>query len=264
MKTKISVLSVLFGIICFFVVARSNKLETSEVSASKANAGACYISKIKEGATAYEKYFYNPQNKLVKYIAGHNEYLTYEYDSIDRCQKIKHFAGGELSDYKTYEYNDKRLIIKETQFESEDEGEFKIAGYSAFSYNAKNQIIKKEEFERKGKSKYEADGYFTYEYDAKGNVSKRIEFSDEKTMQKITEYQYDDKKNPFREFRLQLFDDEIVSVNNELKNTTKNAKGNFTNIGTYTYTYNSNGYPTKVSQKIMDKKAEFQWEYRCK
>jgi hypothetical protein len=68
-----------------------------------------------------------------------------------------------------------------------------------------------------------------------------------------TEYTYDDKKNPYVGIGVDYLmgEAQFISVNNPLKMTYKDDTGTVDNDESedYTYEYNSNGYPTKVTAK---------------
>lgn len=77
-------------------------------------------------------------------------------------------------------------------------------------------------------------------------------------LQSTTSYEYDTKKNPYRNIGLNnffvAFDISFMSVNNPIKSTEKDKDGIVSQDKSenYSYEYSSNDYPTKVTSTTFD------------
>ncbi len=167
---------------------------------------------------------YNDKNQLIK--------LTETYEN----------EGKEVTEITTFTYNDKGLLI--TVSEDTYSGNTRKTIYE---YNDKNLMVKRI---------HDADTknqiVDTYEYDTNGQLKKRRYDSGED--ETVIVYTFDTKKNPFslllpKEFR--LTDPKGWGKHNYL---TAIANKNYKN--TATYTYNKDGYPTKVIEKDYNYKGE--------
>jgi len=225
----------------------------------------CYITKVNDGTNWYEKYFYNKSNRLIKYLSGADEKIIFDYDAQGKCIKTKHFAGEDIDNYTVFEYNPGGQLIKSRYYDNVDADTFQLANYSVYSYDAKKQINKRTDFERDDENakKFDESGFTNYQYDARGNITKSITYNSDGQISQTTTNEYDDKINPIRNFRLTIFEDELISTNNLTKCVTVNGKGAKIGDASYVYEYNANNYPIKVSQKLLDRKATYQWDYRC-
>ena len=166
-----------------------------------------------------------------------------------------------------------------------------IAGYSTFDYeqdgklkSIKNYFKKNGTFEYTSMNSFEYDGnkivkwnlhnsdnvitqFYTYEYDNNGNVINETQYSylvtagSEPALISETSYKYDNKNNPFKIFRglgqpgLYSNTNNIIESNSVFPFRDETSSGNYSIVQT-DYTYNSNGFPARVST------ADSDYEYR--
>ncbi len=104
--------------------------------------------------------------------------------------------------------------------------------------------------------------YIDYEYDANGNMIKESNYfvssGGNGKLRTTTEYEFDNKHNPFLAFKRLLSPGKYTNPNNITKETyTVHSSqidhwfsGPQVTIKTYEYKYNSHGYPTKVNGEV--------------
>ncbi len=170
---------------------------------------------------------YNDKNQLIK--------------STETYEK----KGKEVTETTTYTYNPKGLLI--TVLEDTDS---KKPHKTIYEYNDKNLMVKRiHDADTKNQT------VDTYEYDTNGQLKKRRYSSGED--ETVIVYTFDTKKNPFslllpKEFR--LTNPKIWGDHNYLIETDNEY---YTN--TSTYTYNDDGYPTKVIKEEHNDKDEVKY-----
>lgn len=199
---------------------------------------------------SYSKYSYNYQDQLVK--AEHYSdpaLVSSNSHVIEEAQKRKEWANPNnvpKSITNTFSYS------KDGKFA---DGNFDGAnGYQSsakYEINEKGLVLK-DIFYNEGKP----SGYLEYQYDEQGNLIRKKHYfisADGTTkLSNETEYEYDDKKNPFLPFRRSLNPGQYTNQNNITKETYtlygEIPKGvERVQITTHTYNYNKSGYPTKVN-----------------
>jgi len=159
--------------------------------------------------------------------------------------EAEEYAGADLILQYTFKYTNSLLT---TIIEYGPEGE--ELGVREFKYDSKKRLIE----ETSGGSPYNYT--ITYTYDNKDNLTKREVFRGDKLTDRETYENYDSNPTPYAGVKgLPAFYFESYSKNNPGKSTRSrdtNGDGSIqsdeTEVITYIYTYNSNGYPTKITE----------------
>jgi len=196
----------------------------------------------------YTRHHYNNRNQLVSSdfyvdpgIYSSDSHIAQE--SMNRTEWVN--ADNTAREmFKTYEYNQDGQLIKysinriNTNYKS----------YSTFEYNAKGQISK-ETWYSDGK----ANGNTIYTYNNAGNLilKTKNDILADGTIQlsTTTNYEFDDKKNPYLQFKMQ-----IPGIYTNQNNITKETYTLWFEVDAFidkiqitetTYDYNNSGYPVK-------------------
>ena len=196
----------------------------------------------------YTKHNYNSQNQLVSsdFYVDPGIYSSDSHMSQASMNRTEWVSPGNTSKnmFRTYEYNQSGHLIKysinriNTNYKS----------YSSFEYNAKNQISK-ETWYSDGK----ATGNTIYTYSDAGNLilKTRNDILADGTIQlsTTTKYEFDNKKNPYLLFKMQI-PGIYTNRNNIIKETYQlwfkvDAFIDKIQITETTYEYNDSGYPVK-------------------
>jgi hypothetical protein len=194
------------------------------------------------GEKAEYSYTFDSKNRLIKKTGyepgimfmssitgamGKNVVYSYEYDDIDRIERItvdydyKGYLDLNYSYNFSYEYPDNSSIIESANFVNPLANS--IANYNQYHFNSNSNI----------------DEMLTYNY-----------VSGDKRISSKTEYEYDKKNAPFS------FDPKPISKNNVLKKTittySYDDSGNQIvanpSVFTYEYTYNEDDFPISKTE----------------
>jgi hypothetical protein len=187
---------------------------------------------------------YRPANHQV-------DTITYTYDDHNRITMISEPTGQNKGNFSMTYLEDGRVnvakrltnsgaVITEYDFfyTSDSQGYYFHGpnlplDTAVFIFNAKNQVIKVQS---------KRTGYSSFTYDGQGNVATSVAAGSDNTntiFDNVT-YLYDNQKNPFSDIPpnnycfMYLGDNEESTLINNIK---------FKNGDTYTYTYNSDGFP---------------------
>ena len=202
----------------------------------------------------YYKYTYNSDNLLVKSesyvdpsIFSSSTYV------IAEAQKRKEWASPKnvpWSVTNTYSYAKTGQYIE--RYVDRANG---TQDYGKYELNAKG-LVSKHIFYNEGKP----SGYVDYLYDEVGNLIREKKYfilADGKTEIKTeTEYEFDDKKNPYFPFNKLIFPGQNTNQNNITK-ATYTLYGEtplvieWLDITTHNYEYNDLGYPVKVDTETV-------------
>ena len=211
------------------------------------------ISEEKSWGT-YTKYTYNSNNQLVKqdfYI----DPALYSSSSqvITEAQKRKEWANPQnvpKSVTNTYSYDKTGPFIQRIVDRTNG-----TLDYSKYELNEKG-LVSKDVFYDQDKP----SGYVDYLYDESGNLIREKHYfisADGKTkLSNETEYEFDNKKNPYFPFNKLIFPGRNTNRNNITKET-YTVYGETTsivewlNITTHVYEYNDLGYPVKVDGETI-------------
>jgi len=196
----------------------------------------------------YTKHNYNSQNQLVSsdFYVDPGIYSSDSHISQASMNRTEWVSPDNTAKemFRTYEYNQNGQLIKysinrlNTNYKS----------YSVFEYNAKGQISK-ETWYSDGK----ANGNTIYTYNDAGNLSLKtrnnILADGSFKLSTTTEYEFDNKKNPYLLFKMQI-PGIYTNQNNIIKETYKlwfevDAFIDKVQITETSYQYNDYGYPVK-------------------
>jgi hypothetical protein len=165
---------------------------------------------------------------------------------IELANPLKTVKSGSI----TFDYDNNGRLIKSTFIhESGSPSE-----YSVFTYNQDNRISRQTLYWANNIS-----GFIDYSYDAQGNVIKEILYHVPATgsavLSSATEYEYDDKPNPFKWMNRLMTPGVYTNQNNITKETCtiySGADQKTTNvqITQNVYEYNSYGFPDKKNGTI--------------
>jgi len=196
----------------------------------------------------YTRHNYNSKNQLISsdfYVDPglYSSDLHLSQASMNRTEWVNP-GNTERDMFRTYEYNQNGQLIKysinriNTNYKS----------YSSFEYNAKGQISK-ETWYSEGK----ANGNTIYTYNDVGNLvlktRNNILADGSFKLSTTTNYEFDNKKNPYLLFKMQT-PGIYTNRNNIIKETYQiwfevDAFIDKIQITETTYEYNDSGYPVK-------------------
>lgn len=191
--------------------------------------------------TSKMEYFYNDEGMVIRstsMLDFSSDYLkplysygssTYEYDAQGRMIRqnafLKKESDEEPRSYLLYEYNASNLLIKHSQFSLTDE----LIRYSTYFYEAGNVVR-------------------TSEYEMMDNAT-ALTLAHEST------FEYDDKRNPYKEmYKGILLNARWMSSNNLKKSVSthyvyaSNPKGDRTTSSTNYKQYNADRFPVSISE----------------
>jgi hypothetical protein len=156
-------------------------------------------------------------------------------------------ANTEKDSYFTFEYDKSGRLEKRTINRTNSDNN----SFDVFSYNQDGRIERRTSFYENKVSVYDV-----FNYDERGNLTeqKRFFMSEKGTpnLQTSTEYEFDDKNNPYLTFRSLKVPGKNTNPNNIVKETyTLHFEVDEfvepVQVTEYTYEYNTNGYPVKRS-----------------
>lgn len=202
----------------------------------------------------YFKHTYNSNDLLVKSesyvdpaIASSSSYV------IEEAQKRKEWANPNnvpRSVTNTYTYPKTGQFIERHVDRANG-----TMDYAKYELNEKG-LVSKEIFYNEGKP----SGYVDYSYDDLGNLTLKMQYfvsADGKNqLSSKTEYEFDNKKNPYSPFNKLVWPGRNTNRNNITKET-YTVYGETTsvvewhNITIHTYEYNDLGYPIKVDGETV-------------
>jgi len=219
------------------------------------------LYQVKYGSELYYEYTYNTSDQIVEekskmYYTKHNyqdgKLISSEYyldsrmfsssslmaDSAMNRKEWVNPTNTKKNSTKTYSYDEMGRIVR-----SENQ-----QGVTEYSYNYKN-LINRQTFYRDN----EPTGYIDYRYDDRGNVIKELHYwileSGVEELQTTTEYEFDNKHNPYKALSSLMTPGKYTNTNNITKETYTlhfevDPSIDQVQITENSYRYNSNGYPT--------------------
>ncbi|MBN1116579.1 MAG: hypothetical protein JXA77_05225 [Bacteroidales bacterium] len=194
----------------------------------------------------YQKHVYNKSNQLIRkeWYTDASVYSSSSY-VIEEAQQRTEWVSPDNTErdmYKTYEYNDAGELITIIMNRENHE-----PAKTEYSYNLNGQIEKESHYYQG-----ELSSYSLYTYDNRGNVKKLEKYSIDSNGNEIlstsTEFDYDDKYNPYRAFSRLCQPGKYTNVNNIIKETYRihfDPGPGVDNVQSteFTYEYNDSGYP---------------------
>ncbi|WP_163410568.1 hypothetical protein [Flavobacterium ajazii] len=195
-----------------------------------------------EGEKVTTTYKYNG-NKIVSMVDGDlNLYFTYKGDLITKIEYK--YPDGTLVQLETYEYNTENKVVSYVMSEPIDE----LGRKDIFTYNADGTVsVKNYIGDDKTQTMYNGQAKLTY---VNGELTK---YDSDYGGNYI--FTYDDKNNPMKNV---LGYDKISSIDGVADGRLHNVvseEGDGPKY-TYTYEYNSNGYPVKSIEKADEETEE--------
>jgi hypothetical protein len=194
---------------------------------------------------SYTKHNYNSANQLVQSDHYWDERIASSSSNVlnEAMNRTEWVNPGntEKDSYFSYEYHSSGRLKKRT-ITRVNGGESLV---DTFIYNTDGIIEKRISFHENKESVN--DDYF---YDEKGNLIKQQRYfvSDDGTpvLQTTTEYEFDDKHNPYLAFRSLMIPGRNTNANNITKETyTLHFEMEDVQVTEYSYEYNVNAYPVK-------------------
>ena len=195
-----------------------------------------------EDADTLFSFIYNTQGKIgvIDYMLGYSptERDSLFYDAAGRVAYIKKYTDGHHEGMATYHYNDANQIIS-----------LDLSGDMMKKYSISAKLV---------------SGTVIYEYNAEGNVIKETLTSGGSIVSGL-EYEYDNMRNPYREWNLperlgNISLSKLMSKNNYVREKYYSSGSTKT---TAAYTYNSNGYPSTMVITDEDGSESYGVQYFC-
>jgi len=180
---------------------------------------------------------------------------TYTYDASNKLIKEEYTLDGENDGYTTYEYSN-NLISKSKGYY---DGELQYT--AAYTYDSNNRITAITEVENGSEEQYS----ITFAYNSGGNVSQMDTKFMNETFMSVKYENYDNKLTPFAA---------IKGMANPYGGSSKNNPGKETmtfylsgepesTVTNYTYQYNSNNLPTKITETSEGSTTVSNFTYQC-
>ncbi|MCG6189044.1 hypothetical protein [Maribellus maritimus] len=199
----------------------------------------------------YSKHKYNSSNQLVhsdnywdERIASSSSYVLEE--AMNRTEWVSP-ENTERDSYSILYYDRSGQLERSETFRVKNS----YTSFLTYSYNTKGRINRRTFYSNNRPSSYDE-----YHYDAEGNLVKTERYNmlskDNNELRTTTEYEFDDKHNPYYCFRGLMIPGRNTNLNNIVKETyTIHFEVDDyiepVQITEYEYEYNSEGYPVKRS-----------------
>lgn len=194
----------------------------------------------------YSKYSYNRKNQLIQAdhyfdlrMASSNWYVL--EDALNRTEWVSP-ENTERSTWSTYEYDLKGRLEKVVNRTNDN--------YSRYTYE-NGRIVKRTSYHEN-----KASFYQKFYYDVSGNLVKTERYNllanGDAELSTTTEYEFDNKHNPYLTFRKLMTPGQNTNTNNIIKETYTLyfEVDDFIQpiqVTEYEYEYNSDGFPVKRS-----------------
>ena len=231
------------------------------------NTDSGLISQVLFDAELFYEYNYNKANQIVEeksklYYTKHNyegeklvssDYYidpgmysscSYIVDSAMNRKEWVNPTNTEKNSRKSYFYDNNGKLIKSSNH----------LNICEFSYNDRDRITRQTFYRDNEKT-----GYIDFVYDENDNVIKRLHYwileSGQSELQTTTEYEYDNKLNPYKAFNSLMLPGRYTNTNNitkeiytihfEVDNTIENVQ-----ITENVYEYDAQGYPISKNETV--------------
>ncbi len=201
----------------------------------------------------YTRHSFNDKNQLIKsefYVdpAMYSSSSTVVEAAMNRKEWINP-GNTAKSLTKTYDYDDQSQLLRVTFIRPS------VINSEYSEYAFENGRISRQTMYWKN----ELSGYIDYSYDDNDNLAQQAKYrvlpAGNAELQTTTEYEYDNKKNPYQSFSRLMTPGKYTNPNNILKETYTihfNIEDPFiqkVQVTTNSYKYNSRGYPIKVNNE---------------
>lgn len=217
-------------IICLILIVTLSACEKEDSGLIYSNSSGL-LYQIKFDSELYYEYTYNDSNQIVEekskfHYSKHNyqngklissDYYidpgmysssSYIVDSARNRKEWVNPTNTKKNSTKIYSHDNKGKIIKSENY----------LGICEYSYDDKNRI-NRQTFYRDN----ECTGYIDYTYDDKDNIIKRLHYwilaNGEPELQTTTEYEFDNKHNPYKTFSSLMLPGRYTNTNNIIKET---------------------------------------------
>lgn len=204
---------------------------------------------------SFSRHSYNSRNLLISTELYLDERIFSSSISVlDAAYNRTDWVNPENTEriaLRSFEYDDKDHLVKLTITRKSDSS----SEYSEFSYDDNDRISRQTYYWQSVIS-----GYADYFYNEKGNLVKCNRFlvvqSGDTIPNTTTEYEYDNKPNPYKSFKRLM----IPGINTNENNITKETYTLLFDVDALTenvhiiensYEYNENGYPIKKNGSIV-------------
>lgn len=224
------------------------------------SASACLLSSstttFSDGSTWVEKLSYNSSNivssmqfQVTNGGSTTSANYNYTYDGSGRLSKLTFVGTAQASDYSSIDITYSGSSANPSTIKvTLGDGSYSLTTYT---YNSTNQVTQSVNVYFDQSSNTTSNSYRTYSYPNTTtlNVSSAENYvglpADGGSSISTDEYTYDDKSNPIAGY--DVIGATVATTNNVLthKSTAHTNNGDFSSTVTYTYSYDSKGYPVK-------------------
>ncbi|MBC5773871.1 hypothetical protein H8S95_07335 [Pontibacter sp. KCTC 32443] len=207
---------------------------------------------------------YNSNGKVSKAINAEDEstYTLFEYDNQNRLVREEEYELDELTAYTEYTYTNGN-ITKAEWFYADGEPN----GHMTIKYDGSNRVIEVNEIYSEG---FDGEGTETvsttkHTYNNQGNVAKTVYLTDDVEEMTVTYESYDNKINYAAAMKGAFDPWSGTNKNNPLKATmTFIVEDEPQSMSaTYSYVYNSNNLPTKITMTTPIGNFISNFTYQC-
>jgi hypothetical protein len=196
---------------------------------------------------------YNSQNRIVNLKPKTNGVpdsasFTVDYNAAGQISRYTYWHGTTQKTYEQYTYNSDNLLTKKETFSHNAVAVIPVYIYT-YVYDANKKLIKRNVYAATAPTVLIS--YIDYTYPT-SNTALAQGYYDEDgngTLDHTSneEYTFDNKKSVQQLIGV-IWDDEFISPNNATKQVyTSIGSTPFTATYTFTYDYNAEGYPTKIT-----------------
>jgi YD repeat-containing protein len=226
-----------------------------------------------ESSGTYEILFdYNGQRQITKASYKEDGVLetstdVFEYNSGGRISKITEMDGTTVDGFTTYTYNSDGLLIRrESHYSNTTGGQPTLQTIRTYEYDNNKKLVRFNSYD--GATPTVVEGYSTYTYPSSNTATEKSFYSQSSggtpTLTSTTNYTFDDKKSPQQILGV-FWEDEFVSEHNITREEYISASGGTPDVSTYTYEYNAEGFPTKMTSNYTGSTPDvLNLNYNCK
>lgn len=263
-------------IVTAFVACEKSKKEvtprsvTDSVPVPNASVQKCYLTKMESTSGRVFSFQYDANNKLT---GAELIYPKNETRNVRRTFSIERNGANQIARVILDNYDTLNKQVNTIVYTYQYDVVGKLTSFYVNDNPSAPTLLTFDRNQRLLKIAYPSGGYGEFSYDGKGNFVKlNVKFSNNDTVFSEEYFKNDDQKNPFTglgEFFF-LVGISAYSVGNPLE-TTVSGNGKKTNSVSFTYTYNTEGYPitstlvnTSVYETVDTLTEHTTYQYSCK